>query len=95
MNGPTECVRCGSERLIHNKPIGDGGKSSARSLYVTIGERDPDALLLKDPVTSDVHATICGDCGSVHLWVDEPKRLWQEYIALSAHGGLSHADTET
>ena len=42
--------------------------------------RNPEAKILKRPVTVDASVSVCGECGAVELRADEPHKLWEAYM---------------
>lgn len=81
------CFRCGSEKVIGRKELGDGGKNAMNTLQVTLGHRDPNAILFTEPVLAPAHALVCGSCGHIELSVDNPPEVWAAYLALPKGSG--------
>ena len=42
-------------------------------------DADPTAIMFKKSVRSDVHAWICGQCGYIELYADNPGELYQAF----------------
>jgi len=42
-------------------------------------DADPTAIMFKKSMRSDVHAWICGQCGYMELYADNPSELYQAY----------------
>ena len=77
-----KCSRCGSDKIMPNLRIFDLGNPIGNLRTDWIGIEivgKPGALVFKDSHKELVRATACGDCGSVNLTVDNPKRLWETY----------------
>jgi len=43
-------------------------------------DSDPTAMMFKKSTRSDVHAWICGQCGYIELYADNPGELYQAFI---------------
>jgi Zn finger protein HypA/HybF involved in hydrogenase expression len=69
------CTKCGSQRII---PRASVKLEINRDAYVVV-HGNPDALVFKEPVTRDLVARICGECGHIDLRVDSPDELYQTY----------------
>ena len=71
------CSKCQSNKMIPNVSIRDGG-----GLAVAVKVYDhPDALVFKGEHASNLHARICGECGNVESYVDNPQELYAVYLA--------------
>jgi formate-dependent nitrite reductase cytochrome c552 subunit len=42
-------------------------------------DSDPTAMMFKKSTRSDVHAWICGQCGYMELYADNPGELYQAF----------------
>jgi predicted nucleic-acid-binding Zn-ribbon protein len=70
------CIKCGSDKIISKAGItgvGDGGH-----LTVLVDEK-PDAFIFKQRMRSDISAKVCGNCGFMELYADDPKLLYSAY----------------
>ncbi len=77
----TRCLLCQSTELIPNVAVHDDGTGwgySAREHYVTVASR-PRAFLLTGEVSSQLLASICGNCGYTALFVADPQALYAAY----------------
>jgi len=72
MNRPTQCAKCGSHDVIADAKVIDRGDYSAQHDLSVATYRKPQALLFKGQVTTTVSAWICGACGFVELYADNP-----------------------
>lgn len=70
------CLRCGSSHIIPDAEIND---SNGSTLKVTVHRR-PDASVFKKPVQSKTRFQVCGVCGNVELYVEDPEGLWEAYL---------------
>lgn len=70
MTDANQCDRCGSERIIRRAAVLDQwGLMSGGELNVEVrGQRRA--------LTSPVRARICGGCGELRLYVEDPGELW-------------------
>ena len=70
------CVACGSDAVIRDAVPSYGG-----SYMIKVGVYTrPEATLNKKPVVSSGSARVCGDCGYVMVYADDPRTLWDGYI---------------
>ena len=73
-----ECVRCGSDALIHDTFVQAKGYGT---IQLQVGlNTNPDAKILKRPVVVDAHARVCGECASVELVAKDPQTLWEAHL---------------
>lgn len=75
------CPKCGSHRMIKNKPITDKGHynmPAALSLAVP-GKRT--SWLSRDVATGEIRAWICGECGYTELYTTNFKELLEADLA--------------
>lgn len=71
------CSRCGSSMVIPNAEV-TGAQSPVTALYAVI-ERDPSAMIFKDPMTSKLSLAVCGACGYVEMTAQSSRHLWMAY----------------
>ena len=71
-----ECPECGSDKIIKGGKLRPG--ESVLKVNVVVFE-NPDALVFKSAVSSGVNATICGNCGFIRAYAEEPRQLWVTY----------------
>jgi hypothetical protein len=72
-----KCVKCQSEKLIPQARIIDKMGHGIR-LGVKVYE-NPEALLFKGTHFGELLARICGDCGHVEIYVENPQDLYSTY----------------
>ena len=58
----------------------DFGQGGERDLKVRV-DADPTAMVFKKSTRSDVHAWICGQCGYMELYADNPAELYNAFTA--------------
>lgn len=71
-----ECPECGSDKIVRGAKLRPG--ESVMKVNVVVFE-NPDALLFKNAVSSRVKVSICGDCGFIRAYAEEPGQLWIAY----------------
>jgi len=76
------CLRCGSSSVIPDAEILDG---NGAPLKVNV-QRKPDASVFKGRVYSETRFQVCGVCGNVELYVEDPESLWEAYLDRDEHG---------
>lgn len=69
------CTRCASDRVMDGAFVSD---SQGQRVVVGV-ERHPDRGPLARAVSTQVHASICGACGFVELWANQPGELYDAY----------------
>jgi hypothetical protein len=74
-----QCHICQSDNIIPDVQILDQGQYSDQKLKVGIDTK-PQAILMKGWVRSELKAWICGECGHVELYVDNPRDLYKAYL---------------
>lgn len=83
------CAACGSEHIIPMATVRDGGYNGfgARGLAATLEpviaiNTNPHAgILAQRHVLSRIHAWVCGECGYMPLFADDPQELYAAYQA--------------
>ena len=71
-----ECPECGSRKIVKGAKLRPG--ESVLKVNVVVFEK-PDALVFKSGVSSGLKAEICGDCGFLRAYAEEPRQLWSAY----------------
>lgn len=73
------CDKCGSDKIIpHAKVIDRIGSGAEGDLAVSVDEK-PDAFMFKQRIRSGVSAKVCGNCGFLELYADDPASLYSAY----------------
>jgi hypothetical protein len=72
-----KCVRCRSDKVIPQARIIDKMGHAIR-LGVRVYE-NPEALMFKGAHFGELRARICGDCGHVEIFVENPGELYSTY----------------
>jgi hypothetical protein len=74
-----ECPKCKSRKIIPGVRIVDRGDYSLPgNLNVQVDE-NPDAMLFKNTHYGILKAWICGECGYMEMYVDNPEELYSAY----------------
>lgn len=73
------CIKCGSDKIIPQaKVIDRGDYNSEGDLSISIDEK-PDAFIFKQRIRSGITAKVCGSCGFIEFYADEPESLYSAY----------------
>jgi hypothetical protein len=71
-----ECRSCHSRDLLEKVPLQSRGHNGAyQPLSAVVFER-PEARIFKRAHRTKLHARICGRCGLVEIYADEPEALY-------------------
>lgn len=73
------CPNCGSDAVIPNAFLRVKDTISEARLQVGV-YRKPEALVMKGPERVEVGVRVCGDCGFVSAFAEEPRKLWEAYV---------------
>jgi predicted nucleic-acid-binding Zn-ribbon protein len=73
-----QCPKCESTRLIANAKAVDRGESNLEWELSLATFAAPDAMLFKGKKSTTVSAWVCGDCGYVELYANQPQELHQQ-----------------
>ena len=80
-----KCPQCGSDRIIPDVRINDQAGH-----YVVLGVsvyEHPDALLFRGTHSRTLRSQVCGECGYVASFVDNPQELYEIYLAARQEKG--------
>ena len=75
MSSYHRCPKCNSDHMIDGAYM--GGSQGPR-LVVGV-ERHPDHGRLTHAVSTQIHASVCGSCGFVELYANQPAELYEAY----------------
>ena len=70
-----KCPKCESTNVIADARAEDRGHYNTDQEMSVSTFRRPDALIFKETRTSKVSAWVCGACGFIEFYADEPKTL--------------------
>lgn len=76
-----ECPKCRSNKIIPSAEIMDSYREYGSSKIRIKVERDPGALIFRGAELVDLRARVCGECGHVELFVNQPYTLWKAHQA--------------
>lgn len=74
-----QCSVCGSIKVIPDVKIVDHGYMDSKHDLAIELHGNPRALVFKNTKKGVLHATVCGDCGHVDLFVNDPGELLEVY----------------
>ena len=77
-----KCAKCGSTSILQRAMVADKVAQGdyEYDLQVRVDER-PTALMFKKSARSALHAFVCSSCGYVEFYVDDPKTLYDAFLA--------------
>ena len=75
MKRPTQCARCGSRDVIADAKVIDREDYNVERDLSVATFRRPQAFVFKGRQTTTVSAWVCGDCGFIELYADDPGSL--------------------
>ena len=81
MNEPLQCPRCGSGKVVPRATIIDTADHGVAMPLRAVVARDPDTLLFKERVYTDLQARICGSCGFTEIYAAQPLAFYNAYLA--------------
>lgn len=69
------CPKCASSNMVDGAWV-----APAQGTRIVVGiDRHPDRGPLPRPMSTQVHASVCGACGYVELYANKPAELWEAY----------------
>lgn len=84
-----KCAKCSSTSVIQRAMAVDKVSAAGAEQASTVRvDADPNAMVFKKSARSVVHAWICGQCGYIELYADNPGELYQAFTA--AQSTLTH-----
>ena len=70
------CSKCASPKMIDGAHI-----ATADGPRVVVGvDHHPDRGPLQRPVSTGIHAAVCGSCGFVEFYANRPGELYDSYL---------------
>jgi len=80
------CPKCSSPDMIDGAYVAD-----AQGIRVVVGvDSHPDRGRLQEPASTRVHASLCGACGYVELYANQPRELLEVYLRSTAASRPTH-----
>jgi predicted nucleic-acid-binding Zn-ribbon protein len=75
-----KCVKCESTSVIQRAMVVDKVSAAGAEQDFTVRvDADPSAFMFKKSARSVVHAWICGQCGYIELYAENPGELYQAF----------------
>ena len=75
-----KCAKCGSSSIIRRALVIDKVSAAGNEQSFTVRvDADPGAVMFKKSVRSDIHAWICGECGFIEMYADNPLELYKAF----------------
>jgi predicted nucleic-acid-binding Zn-ribbon protein len=69
------CPKCASPNMVDGAWV-----APAQGTRIVVGiDRHPDRGPLPHPMSTQVHACVCGACGYVELYANKPGELYEAY----------------
>ncbi len=75
-----KCNKCGSSAIVPRAMVADRNQNADYDLKLRV-DAEPSAMVFKQAVRSAVHAFVCSSCGYVEFYADDPKALYDAYLA--------------
>jgi predicted nucleic-acid-binding Zn-ribbon protein len=76
------CSKCTSNHMMDGAFFSDSG---GQRIVVGV-DRHPDIGPLARSASTQVHASVCGSCGHVELYANQPAELYEIYCAAGRTG---------
>ena len=80
MSRVEKCAKCGSTAIAQRAMVADRSQTSEYDLKLRV-DAAPDAMMFKKSARSTVHAYVCSSCGYVEFYADDPKALYDAFLA--------------
>jgi predicted nucleic-acid-binding Zn-ribbon protein len=75
-----KCSKCGSTAIVPRAMVADRNQSAEYDLRLRV-DAQPSAIMFKQAARSAVHACVCSSCGYVEFYADDPKTLYDAFLA--------------
>ena len=73
------CPDCNSQKIIKSAKALDRGDANGNHIMQIAVDEKPDALIFKQRNYSTIKAEVCGDCGFIQFYAENPNLLWMAY----------------
>ncbi|HWH61147.1 MAG TPA: hypothetical protein VN682_26220 [Terriglobales bacterium] len=80
MRAVDKCTKCGSGAIAQRAMVVDRTDSGELALQLRV-DANPEALVFKKSSRCGVHAFVCSSCGYVEFYADDPKALYDAFLA--------------
>jgi hypothetical protein len=74
------CSKCKSPKVIPQARIIDRADYNVNTDLTIHVYENPEALIFKGASQGTLRARICGECGYVETYIDNPKELYSAYL---------------
>ena len=74
-----KCEKCGSDKIVPQAKVIDRGDYSAEYELTLAVDENPEAFMFKQRIYSGVTAKVCGNCGFIEFYADNPQSLYSAY----------------
>lgn len=81
------CSRCDSPKVIPRARIIDRGDYNVHADLTVHVYENPEAIIFKGTNQGALHARICGECGYVETYIDNPGELYAAYLRAQSRRG--------
>lgn len=81
------CSKCKSSKVIPNVRIIDRADYNATTDLTVHVYENPEAWIFKGASSGKLNAWICGDCGYVEAYVENPAELYSAYLESKSKQG--------
>ena len=75
-----KCSKCGSSAVVQRAMVADRNQNTENDLKLRV-DAEPSAIVFKKAARSALHAFVCGSCGYVEFYADNPKELYDAFLA--------------
>lgn len=79
MGGANVCAKCGSAKIIPRVYVSETGPYNMTLPVSLMLHENPDAVLFKETFRSGLMARVCGGCGYMELYAEQPGELYAAY----------------
>lgn len=75
-----KCSKCGSSAIVPRAMVADRNQNMEYDLKLRV-DAQPSAMVFKQAARSAIHACVCSACGYVEFYADDPKALYDAFLA--------------
>jgi predicted nucleic-acid-binding Zn-ribbon protein len=75
-----KCSKCGSSAIVPRAMVADRNHKREYDLKLRV-DAQPAAMIFKQAARSAIHACVCSSCGYVEFYADDPKALYDAFLA--------------
>jgi hypothetical protein len=78
------CAKCQSSKVIPNARVIDRADYNQNTDLTVHVYENPEAMIFKGTHAGKLSARICGDCGYVETYIENPQELYAAYLRSSS-----------